>query len=528
MHPWIQPFASALGFNPVGWVRNTRRMQADVSAFLQQYAATGGQGPRILAVITPWQGTSVPWYTLALALLLHARGCRISFVLDDFRFGDKPWRYAFVLRCLRAMLRSLQERFEVVTLSSLAQPSDVGSGHAPMVHALAQMNTTWQLRGEMLATGRQAYVDQCLVQIGRADRPIARLLDGGRYDVVLVPGGVFGTSGLWVAHARARSLRTCSFDAGGYGVAMFATNGVASHLSDIPEAFGRLKAHGSPAEHAFAHDAALVEMGKRRQGVDAFSSQIARAGGGDARHDGAVLIALNSSWDAAALGLHTVFQDNSTWIVETVRHVLAKTPANVIVRQHPVERLPMGWTSDDYRELLQRHFGDEPRLHFIAATDSINSYALLARVCMVVTYTSTIGIEAAALGKPVVSPSRAYYTGLGFVRKAEDLSGYEALLSAGAAGQLSVSAQMRADAHLCYYLTQCCNWFFSPFNPSDFAIWSRLGLAALHTDDRIQVAVRALADGIPLAYLNHRQRLADASPSPVSSNAHAAKTLATP
>jgi hypothetical protein len=524
MHPWIQPIASALGFNPVAWLRNTRRMQTDVSAFLQQHAAEGSQEPRVLAVITPWQGSSVPWYTLALALLLHSRGCRISFVLDDFRFGDKPWRYAFVLRCLRATLGQLQGRFKVITLSSLAQPSDGGSAHPPMVQALARMNTTWQLRGEMVEAGRQAYIDQCEAQIGRADRPIARLLNGGGHDVLLVPGGVFGTTGLWVAHARARGLRICSFDAGGYGVAMFSTNGVACHLSDIPAAFRRLKDHGLPEEHAFAHHQAVLEMGKRRQGVDAFSSQIAGAAGGDSRHDGAVLIALNSSWDAAALGRHTVFTDNSTWIVETVRHVLSKTSANVVVRQHPVERLPIGWTSDDYRGLLQRHFGNEPRLHFIAAGDTINSYALLTRVGMVVTYTSTIGIEAAALGKPVLSSSRAYYTELGFVHRAENRHDYETLLSAGVSGELGVTAQMRADAYMCYYLTQCCNWFFSPFNPADFGHWSRQGLAELHVDPAVQLAVRALAEGTPLAYLNHQQKFAQAQAAglPQPSRAHTA------
>lgn len=509
MHPWIQPIARVLGFNPVAWLRNSLRMQSDVAAFLRRHPVAGIQTPRVLAVITPWQGSSVPWYTLAIAVLLAARGCQVSFVLDDFRFGDKPWRFAFVLRCLRVVMRQLQGRFEVLVLSSQAQLSDSANPPSPLVHDLARMNTTWHLRGEIIEAGRQQYDQQCLRQIGRADQPIARLLSGRTYEVLLVPGGVFGTSGLWVAHARANGMRVCSFDAAGYGVAMFASNGVASQLQDIPEAFRKLKTQGTPAEHEFAHDSALAEMAKRRQGVDAFSSQIVGAKGGDARHDGAVLIALNSSWDAAALGLHTVFSDNAEWIIKTVRYVLEQTSTNVIVRQHPVERLQLGWTSDDYRALLQRHFGDEPRLHFIAAADSINSYALLARVGMVVTYTSTIGIEAAAHGKPVVSPSRAYYAGLGFVWKAGDLASYQALLLAGAAGQLRVSPQMRADAHLCYYLTQCCNWFPSPFNPSDFADWSSIGLDELHADAKINVAMTALASGTPLANLNHQQKFAE-------------------
>ena len=507
MPSWTQPIARAIGLNPVAWLRGTRRMQKDVSQFLRHQSPAGNDGPRVLAVITPWAGTWVPWYNLALALLMAARGCRLSFVVDDFQFGEKPWRYAFVLRCLRTVMRGLRGRFDVTLLSAVPAPAEaIGRGPSSLVLDLARMNTTWQLRGEMIDGGRQQYIDQCVDQIGRAEPSIARMLSGGRHDVLLIPGGVFGTSGLWVAHARAFGVRICSFDAGGDEVAMFAALGVACHLHDIPDAFRRLKAPGAPAEHAFAHQSAHAEMAKRRQGVDAFASQVAGAGGGDAKHDGAVLIALNSSWDAAALGLHTVFKDNSEWIVESVRHVLARTTSNVIVRQHPAERLPIGATSDDYRALLQRHFGDEPRLHFIAAADSINSYALLARVAVVVTYTSTIGIEAAALGKPVVSPSRAYYAGLGFVWKAEDLAGYQALLVAGASGQLQVTPQMREDAHLCYYLTQCCNWFFSSFSPSSFIKWSRVGLQHLQEDVQVQRAITSLVDGTPLAYLNHQQR----------------------
>lgn len=511
MKSWATPIAVAVGLNPLTWVRNTRRMRKDVAAFLHDAPFSKQGEPRVLAVITPWAGTWVPWYTLALALLMAARGCRLSFVVDDFKFGEKPLRFAFVLRCLQSVVDLLKGRFEVSLLSAMGRGAQAPhAAPSQLVQDLARMNTTWQLRGEMIQTGRQAYIAQCIREIGSAEPHIARTIESGKHDVLLIPGGVFGTSGLWVAHARAHNLRICSFDAGGDDVAMFASGGVACHLQDIPHAFRMLRAQGTAAERTFAVESAQAEMTKRRQGVDAFASQVVGAGEGDARHDGAVLIALNSSWDAAALGLHTVFRDNCEWIVETVCLVLKHTTNNVIVRQHPAERLPIGATTDDYRALLQQHFGDEPRLHFIAAADSINSYALLARVNVVVTYTSTIGIEAAALGKPVVSPSRAYYTDLGFVWKASDLLSYQALLIQGAAGQLVVTEPMRADAHLCYYLTQCCNWFFSSFNPSRFSIWSEIGLRRLQADPMVQRAITSLTEAIPLAYLNHRQRLLEA------------------
>ena len=498
--------AKAIGFNPLRWLINTRIMKRETSAFLRHRRGNTNRNPRILVVIAPWQGTSVPWYTLALALFLDARGCDVSFVLDDCRFGNHPLRYTFVLYCLRVLMRLLQRQFEVVTLSTLADLPASEEPRKPLIQKLAKLNTIWHFRGEIVKVGRQSYIDQCAAQISRAERPIIQILEGGRHEILLTPGGVFGTSGLWVAHARQRGLRICSFDAGSSGVAIFSTDGIACHLADIPRAFQRLKSEGSPAEHLFAYDEASAEMEKRRRGVDVFTSQISGSGDGDTRHDGAVLLALNSSWDAAALGLHSVFADNTTWIIETVRYVLTNTSANVIVRQHPVERMSFAQTTDDYRELLQSYFGNDPRLHFIDASESINSYALLERVGLVVTYTSTIGVEAAALGKAVISPSLAYYADLGFVWMAKTKKEYEELISAALVGKLSVTPNMITDAHLCYYMTQCCNWFFSPFNPSDFVAWSKIGLNSLYKDEQVETVLQSLVEGIPLSYLQHRKK----------------------
>jgi hypothetical protein len=249
------------------------------------------------------------------------------------------------------------------------------------------------------------------------------------------------------------------------------------------------------------------EIAKRKAGSDNFESQIKNSGaGGEELRDG-MLIALNSSWDAAALGLQRVYPGNADWIVGTVRYLLDNSDATVIVRQHPAERLSFAATSDDYRALLQRNFGDHPRLVFIAAEDPINSYALLERVKAVIVHSSTIGIEATAYGRPVVTGSRAYYSGLGFVWRAEDAARYHALLDDAVAGRLEVTEAMREDAMLCFYVTQLCNWVFSRFNPADYVKWSRAPLADWGAQPPVRRMVRSLLDNVAVAELNHRSRI---------------------
>jgi hypothetical protein len=339
-----------------------------------------------------------------------------------------------------------------------------------------------------------------------------------------MPGGIWGHSGVWAKHATDAGIRISSFDSGGYGTLMLGISGFACWLQDIPRAFAIVKerCRANTDEQQFVGKAAMAEIERRRAGIDSFSSQVKDSGAGGSRIKGAVLIALNSSWDASALGLHLVFDSSMQWIVETAKFLLENTDADVVVRQHPVERLAFAYTSDNYRELLDKHFGSNPRLHFIAAAEPINSYALLDQVSAVVVYSSTIGMEATVFGKPVITASNSYYSGLGFVWKATDLQTYQGLLADAAAGRLQVTEQMREDARLCYYLTQCTNWIFSPFNPADFKKWSRIGLDALGRDAVVRMVLDALGGNVPVAVLNHRasyERAAEAAKNPVSASA---------
>ena len=510
MRTLIHALSRRWGFSPLGWLRNTWRMRAWVRGIGALGDPRTPVGLRIAVVITPWLDTSVPWFTMAMGLLLARQGNQVHFLVDDSPFGDNPARYRFVLRCLRFVLDRVPASCEKSWLSDKAGSAALNADDRSAIERLAGLNAVWQLRGEMVSAGRAEYIRICTAQLERAQPRIAEILQAGSHDLLFVPGGVYGNSGLWVRQARASGIRIASFDSGGYGTVMLACGGIACQLQDIPAAFHQLKTRCAvaPAEHRHAVTTAVAEIAKRRAGVDTFSSQMQGGHGGDARFDGGVLLALNSSWDAAALGLHAVYRNNTDWIVQTVRHLLEHTQAPVIVRQHPAERLPIAHTTDDYGRLLHEHFGTHPKLHFIAATEAINSYELLERVAAVVVYTSTIGTEATALGKPVITPSRSYYAGLGFVWQCGDLTSYLATLTRAAQGELHVTPAMRDDAHLCYYLTQCCNWVFSPFNPSDFQDWWGLGPAHWSADPAARSMLKSVQFNIPVALLNHEAALA--------------------
>jgi len=490
---------------PGAWVRDARRMRRLVRA-LDAGGSARQDGIRMAVVVMPWCSSAVPWFSLVCGLLLAASGNRVTFIIDDMPFGESGRTWRRQLACIRSVLSLLRGRHEVISLRDHAAHTTLSEAAQREIDRLATLNVVWAERGETNVTAHD--VDEARRQLCTSHGAIVRLLQAKRFDALFVPGGVWGSSGLWIEHARAAGVRVATYDSGGYSTLLLAVNGIACQLQDIPRAFSLLKAHAaSPQERRFIVESAQAEMAKRRAGVDTFSSQVKGAREKDPRFAGAVLIALNSSWDSAALGLHAVFESTQEWIVETVRYLLDHTSAPVVVRQHPVERLPIARSSDDYRALLARHFGSHPRLHFIAAEDPVNSYDLLEQAAAVVVYTSTIGIEAAANAKPVVTESSSYYADLGFVRKATTRPQYLDALADAVSGRHVVSPAMRDDALACYYLTQCCNWVFTSFTVPGFNEWSTRDLRELAQEKNVRSIVRALEADIPVAYLNHLARL---------------------
>jgi hypothetical protein len=476
--------------------RNVRdfEIQGEIRAEAEKY----------LVVIAPWLGSGTPFYSLAFSMLIARKGHKVSFVIDDSRFGTNVFRHYFLMVCIRMVFGLVGRRFEVTYLSSTKPEKPLDAAANSIIARLADLNTVWTLRGEMIESRRAELINLFTAQYGRAYSAISEIMRNGRFDVLFVPGGMYGNSGLWVACARAAAMRIVSYDGGASGVAMLAVTGVACQLQDIPLAHAVLKERclANPAEHDYVLKTAHTEMDLRRSGTDKFSSQKSGSSGSCRQYEGAMMIALNSSWDGAALGLHSVFKTSMEWVVETVRFLLDHTDNLIVIRQHPAERLEAARSTDDYAKLLSSNFGADPRIRFIAAEEDVNSYDLLDSVAAVIVYTSTLGVEATALGKPVITESNSYYSGLGFVWGCRSLQDYHSALLQAARGGLTVTAEMKRDAYYCYYLTQCRNWAFTPYTPMEISRY-RVSFDEMYRDPAVAVMVQAAEEGRPLSLLNH-------------------------
>lgn len=498
---------SYIGINPKTWWYNTKKMLNLVDDWRAE--SEPSHHPKNIAVLVlPWLSTDVPWFSIVSGLFLARRGNKVIFIFDDFPFGKKPLAFSLITTCLRNVLKLLTPNYAILHLRNFFLSGDLSSDQLSHIERLAQLNAVWALRGEMDSNGRQQYIDVISKQLATSYSAIRSLMVEPEFDVIFIPGGVYGASGIWRECSISAGVRVASFDSGGYGTLMLAADGIAAQLHDIPRAFDLLKALPNFGdEKQFILDTASAEMKRRRAGTDKFASQMISKTEKELNFDNGVLIALNSSWDSAALGLHVFFENSTQWIVETTRWLIDNTDVKILIRQHPAERLEIARTSDNYKKLLTDNFGDSDRVHFIAADAPVNTYDLLPLVSTVLVYTSTIGVEAAGLGKVVITPSDSYYSELGFVWHADSKETYFKHLYNAIAENYKVTSSMKDDAMCCYYLTQCCNWVFTPFNPEGFSDWSSYTLDALYKTETVQKVLTSIQDNVPVAFLNHLENI---------------------
>ena len=121
----------------------------------------------------------------------------------------------------------------------------------------------------------------------------------------------------------------------------------------------------------------------------------------------------NVSWDSAILDKNTIFESMFEWIDFVFLFFKFNTDKKLIIRCHPAERYNIG--TIPMHEILILKYGEIPEnIKIIKGVDDQNSYCLLDIASIVLVYTGTLGLEAAARSKNVVVCGLCHYSNLGF------------------------------------------------------------------------------------------------------------------
>jgi hypothetical protein len=126
-----------------------------------------------------------------------------------------------------------------------------------------------------------------------------------------------------------------------------------------------------------------------------------------------VLLAANVLGDSLTLGRNIFAESMSEWITKTVQYFAKRKDVQLVVRIHPGEKIvpqvkSMGTV---VREALPEIPG---HIHLIGALDNVNTYDLIEIASLGLAYTTTVGVETAMNGIPVISCGETHYRGRGF------------------------------------------------------------------------------------------------------------------
>ena len=126
-----------------------------------------------------------------------------------------------------------------------------------------------------------------------------------------------------------------------------------------------------------------------------------------------VLLAANVLGDSLTLGRNIFAESMSEWITKTVQYFAQRTDVQLVIRIHPGERIvPQAKSMGTVvREALPEVPG---HIHLIGALDNVNTYDLIEIADLGLAYTTTVGVETAMNGIPVISCGETHYRGRGF------------------------------------------------------------------------------------------------------------------
>ncbi|WKZ46635.1 MAG: hypothetical protein QY306_12530 [Anaerolineales bacterium] len=126
-----------------------------------------------------------------------------------------------------------------------------------------------------------------------------------------------------------------------------------------------------------------------------------------------VLLAANVLGDSLTLGRNVFAESMSEWMTRTVQFFASRPEVQLVVRVHPGEKLvpqakSMGTVVREALPEIPNH------IHVIGALDNVNTYDLIEIADLGLAYTTTVGVETAMNGRPVIVCGNTHYRGRGF------------------------------------------------------------------------------------------------------------------
>jgi len=125
-----------------------------------------------------------------------------------------------------------------------------------------------------------------------------------------------------------------------------------------------------------------------------------------------VLLATNVLGDSLTLGRQVFSKTMADWVSRTILYFIGRPDVQLVIRIHPGEILSREYSMVD---VVRQTLPELPEyIHVIEPAETVNTYDLVELADVGLVYTTTVGLEMALDGIPVVVAGQTHYRGRGF------------------------------------------------------------------------------------------------------------------
>lgn len=287
------------------------------------------------------------------------------------------------------------------------------------VDQVCRFDTMYTLQIENVDTRCQTYKMRASRNY-LAARSAYAWLQENKPDVIIVPNGTIQEFGVVYEVAKHLGIQVVTYEFGDQRQRIWISQDEKVMRQDTNSLWDACKEKSlSRAETSRIHE--LFESRRKAsvwknfsrlwQQVPARGSEIAREELGlDGRK--VILLATNVLGDSLTLGREIFTSSMEEWLERTLQYFAGRPDLQLVIRVHPGEKLIHGQSMLD---VINRVLPKLPEhILVIGPEEDVNTYDLIAAADLGLVYTTTVGLEMAMSGVPVIVVGDTHYRGKGF------------------------------------------------------------------------------------------------------------------
>jgi hypothetical protein len=407
-----------------------RERLKDAISQVKYYAAEAPKGKQIFlfASLHYWID-----YTSMMALALAGKGHEVTFAFQPYAEWDKEIS-KFDLRkqslYTHQVLEPARDVMHVLSLLDVKPSSrEVNEDLLKIVKEVSDFDAQYTLQVEEVDE-RDAMYQLRYARNMQAARALFTYLNEHKADVVVIPNGTIQEMGVAYRVARLLEIETVTFEFGDQAERIWLAQNDEIMRHDTSKMWAGLG--GKPLTESNREK--LNQMFSARKNAQLWgkltrrwqkepsqgTSQIRETLGLDDRP--VVILATNVLGDSLTLGRQVFSKTMADWLTKTVQYFNERPDVQLVIRVHPGEVFASGTSMTDVAREAVPELPEH--IHLIEPKEKINTYDVVAIADLGLVYTTTVGLEMAMSGLPVVVAGSAHYRKRGFTHDPETWEDY--------------------------------------------------------------------------------------------------------